>query len=171
MSPQIFRWNTRHSCGRHHSVTVETLRKPVAIKNAASIAYRRCFLLLEGKQYGALSDFQYHAIFSSEFSVLPQKSSEYLQADSPSDANSRILSSFYKALNVNDLYSRIIFPSCNKHRFSMRYSPYQGLKRTISHPDTGEIRPSNGHYQNVKRTIPDCAPEYTKRQYSLEWPQ
>ena len=131
----------------------------------------RYFLLLEGEQYGALSDFQYHAIFSSEFSVLPQKSSEYLRADSSSDANSRILSSIHKTLNVNNLYSRVIFPSCNKHRFSMRYSPYQGLKRTTSRPDTGEIRPSNGHYQNVKRTIPDCAPEYTKRQYSLKWPK
>ena len=131
----------------------------------------RYFLLLKGEQYGALSDFHHHAIFSSEFSVLPQKSSEYLRADSPSDVNSRILSSIYKTLNINNLYLRVIFSSCNKHRFSMRLSPYQGLKRTISHPDTGEIRPSNGHYQNVKRTIPDCAPEYTKRQYSLEWPQ
>ena len=109
----------------------------------------RYFLLLEGEQYGALSDFHHHAIFSSEFSVLPQKSAANLRADSPSDVNSRIPSSIYKTLNINYLYPRIIFPSCNKHRFSMRYSPYQGLKCLISRHDTDGIRPSNGHYHNA----------------------
>ena len=66
-------------------------------------------------QYGALSDFQYHAVFPPEFSVLPQKISENLRVGSPSDANSREMREFYKILNVKGLYTREIFLTHEKH--------------------------------------------------------
>ena len=72
---------------------------------------------VEGKQYGPLSDFQHPAVFPSEFSVLPLKSSEYLRADFPSDANTREMRAVYKLLDSNDLHSEVIFPSCEMHRF------------------------------------------------------
>ncbi len=91
------------------------------------------------KQSGGVTHFQCHAIFQSEFSVLPQKSSAYLLADSPADANSQNTRDLFKTLNIKDLYSRHIFPPCKKHCFSMRLSPYQGLKCLISHPETDGI--------------------------------
>ncbi len=103
-----------------------------------------------GKATRALSDFKYPAVFSSEFSVLPQKTSAYLRASSPSDANTRKIKDLCKQLNIKYLQATNTFPSCNKHHFSMRYCPYQGLKRTMSCPDTDNIRPQNGHYRNAK---------------------
>ena len=91
------------------------------------------------KQSGAVTHFQCHAIFQSEFSVLPQKSSAYLRADSPSDANSQNMRDLLKRLNIKDLYLRHIFPPRKKHCFSMRLSPYQGLKCLISHPKRDRI--------------------------------
>ena len=84
------------------------------------------------------------------FSVLPQKISEYFRTDVSSDANTRNMSGLCKLLNVRGFCLMPLFLSCNKHRLSMRYGPFQGLKCTISHYDMCIIRPSNGHNQNVK---------------------
>lgn len=62
-----------------------------------------------------------------------------------------------------------LFLSCNKHRLSMRYGPFQGLKCTISHYDMCIIRPSNGHNQNVKWIFPDYTPRYIAMLYGLRW--
>ena len=72
-----------------------------------------------GRQYGALSDFQYHAVFPPEFSVLPQKISENLRADFPPDANSRKIRVLCNLLNIKGLNVKTDFPSCNMHCFSM----------------------------------------------------
>ena len=72
-----------------------------------------------GRQYGALSDFQHSVFFSSEFSVLPQKISENLRADFPSDANSRKIRVLRNLLNINGLNVKTDFPSCNMHCFGM----------------------------------------------------
>ena len=88
----------------------------------------------------AVTDFQYHEIFLPEFSVLPTKISEYLQADSPSNANTREMTDLHKVLNINNLHLETIFSPYNMHRFGMRYSPFQGLKCTISPPDIGANR-------------------------------
>ena len=103
------------------------------------ILTQRCFRLLKELQYGTLTDFQCPVIFSSEFSVLPQKISENLRTDSLSGANTRIVRTLHKLLNSNNLCLMFIFSCCNKHHFSMRYCPFQGLKRTISHPQTDGI--------------------------------
>ena len=68
---------------------------------------------------GAVTDFQYHEIFLPEFSVLPTKISEYLQADSPSDANTREMADLHKVLNINSLHLKAIFSPYNMHHFGM----------------------------------------------------
>ena len=108
------------------------------------------------KQNGALTDFQFPAIFSSEFSVLPRKISENLRTDITSDANTRIIRTSHKSLSSNNLFFTSIFSSCNKHRFGLWYCPFQALKRTILHPDKGVIRAWNGLYRNVWRTVWAC---------------
>ena len=110
-----------------------------AIKNRGINRVPHCYFQQKVKQSGAVTHFQCHAIFPSEFSVLPQKSSAYLRADSPADANSQNMRDLLKTLNIKDLYSRHIFPPCKKHYFSMRLSLYQGLKCLISHPETDII--------------------------------
>lgn len=76
-----------------------------------------------------------------EFYVLPHKISEYLRTDFPSDVNTQIIRGLCNMLNVNDLYLDGAFLHCNKHHFSMRLSPYQGLKCTESGADMGLIIP------------------------------
>ena len=78
------------------------------------------FSSAESKSIRALSDFQYPAVFPSEFSVLPRKISEYLRADTPSDANSRIIRVLCKVLNIKYLYLTYVFSFCDKHRLSMQ---------------------------------------------------
>lgn len=113
--------------------------------------YRLVFPSFIGRNaYGTLTDFQYSPIFLFGFSVLPQKISEYFRTDVSSDANTRNMSGLCKLLNVRGFCLMPLFLSCNKHRLSMRYGPFQGLKCTISHYDMCIIRPSNGHNQNVK---------------------
>ena len=118
---------------------VEIQRHLPAIKNCGINRVPHCYFQQKVKQSRAVTHFQCHAIFPSEFSVLPQKSSAYLRADSLSDANSQNTRDLFKTLNIKDLYSRHIFPPCKKHCFSMRLSPYQGLKCLISHPKTDGI--------------------------------
>ena len=89
------------------------------------------------KQYGRLSNCNRILIFPSEFSVLPQKLSEYLRTDSPSDANTRKIRTLRKLLNTSNLYTGTIFSSCNKHHFSMWYCLFQGPKCAISHHEMG----------------------------------
>ena len=122
------------------------------------------------KQSRGVTHFQCHAIFPSEFSVLPQKSSAYLRADSPSDANSQNTRDFLKTLNIKDLYSRHIFSPCKKHCFSMRLSPYQGLKCLISHPKRDRIGGWNRHNRNARRTVRDYVTGYMKRRYGMKEP-
>ena len=114
---------------------------------------------------GVLSNFQYPAIFQSEFSVLPRKISENLRADSPSDANSREIRVLYKLLNIKHLHTRYIFLSCKTHYFSTWYGPFHGLKRAISHPKTDLTGGWNRHYQNAERIIRHSATGY------VEWQQ
>ncbi len=120
---------------------------------------------LKGKQKRAVTDFQYPAIFPSEFSVLPQKISENLRADSASDANSREIRVLYKPLNIKHLHTRGIFLSSKTHYFSTWYGPFHGLKRAISHPKTDVTGGWNRHYQNAGRIIRHSATGY------VEWQQ
>ena len=128
----------------------EIQRHLPAIKNRGINRVSHSCFQQKVKQSGAVTHFLCHAIFQSEFSVLPQKSSAYLRADSPSDANSREIRVLHKPLNIKYLHTRHIFSSCKTHYFSTRYGPYHGLKRTISHHDIGEISPSNGQNQNAR---------------------
>ena len=118
---------------------VENKRYFPAIKNRGINRVPHSCFQQKVKQSGAVTHFQCHAIFPSEFSVLPQKSSAYLRADSPADANSRNMRGLLKTLNIKDLYLRHIFSPRKKHCFSMRLSPYQGLKCLISHPKRDKI--------------------------------
>ena len=121
------------------------------------------------KAIRALSNFKRLAIFSSEFSVLPPKISEFLRADSPSDANTRKIRGLHRTLNISGLHSTAIFSSCNKHRFGMWYCPFQGLKCVISHPKTAETTGSNGHDRNAGWTITDYTTGYVAIWYGLKW--
>ena len=124
------------------------------------------FLLLKRMKYRVLTDFQYPALFLSEFSVIPQKINTYLRPDSPSAANTRNIKGYYKILNINNLYLSDIPSHCKKHHFGLRLSPFQGPKSTISHPDMGLIRLRNGHYQKARLIFSDYDTGYIKRRYS-----
>ncbi len=78
--------------------------------------------------YVQLSDCNRILILRSEFPDIPRKINEYLRTDFPSDANTRIIRGCCKLLISNNLCSTGTFLHCNKHHFSMRLSPYQGLK-------------------------------------------
>ena len=111
----------------------------------------------------ALTDCKQILIFRSEFHDLPRKTNAYLRTDSPSDANTRIIRTLHKLLDCNNLCLTFIFPSCNKHRFGMRYCPFRGIKCTISHPETGETIGSNGHYQSTTSIYSNYGIGYIKR--------
>ena len=118
----------------------------------------------------ALSNCKQILIFRSGFPVLPRKFSEYLRADSPSGANSRIIRGRYKTLSVRHLYLTTVFSCRNKHRFSMRYCPYQGLKCLISRHDMDLTRPWNGHYQNAGWFVPEYGIGYIKMLFGQKEP-
>ena len=99
------------------------------------------------KQTRAFSNCKHVAVFPQEFSVLPQKTSAYLRADFPSGANTREIRALSKHLYNNDLRPEAIFQSHKMHHFCMRYGPFQGMKHTISHPETNE----NGSWNWLKR--------------------
>ena len=139
-------------------------------ETGASSLYRHYSTLPEWTQYGLFTDFQHLVIFSSGFSVLPQKINENLRTDFASEANMREIRSLYKILNINGLCMTVAFPPCKKHRLGMRYGPYQGLKCTISHPDMGVIGPWNRQNQNARWTIPDHVARYMKRRYGTKEP-
>ena len=120
--------------------SIETKRILATIKTAKINSIYALLLSSAMEAIRAVTDFQYHEIFLPEFSVLPTKISEYLQADSPSDANTREMTDLHKVLNINNLHLETIFSPYNMHRFGMRYSPFQGLKCTISPPDIGANR-------------------------------
>ena len=121
------------------------------------------FSFAESKSIRALSDFQYPAVFPSEFSVLPKKINEYLRADSPSDANSRKIRDLRKTLDINNLHPRGIFPLCNKHCFSTWYCPFQRLICAISHHEMGKTGGWNRHYRSARWIIRGCTSGYTTR--------
>ena len=91
----------------------------------------------EKEQYGQLSIYNRFLIFRPEFPILPRKISEFFCAGSTSDANSRVMKGLRKLLSAKDLHLKTILSSCDKHRFMVRLSPYQGLKRLMSCHDTG----------------------------------
>ena len=122
------------------------------------------------KQYRQLSNCKQILIFRSGFPVLPRKISEYLRADSPSGANSRIIRGWYKTLSVKYLYLITVFSYRNKHHFSMQYCPYQGLKCLISRHDMDLIRPWNGHYQNAGWFVPEYGIGYIKMLFGQKEP-
>ena len=122
------------------------------------------------KQNGALTDFQFPAIFSSEFSVLPRKISENLRTDITSDANTRIIRTSHKSLNSNSLCMTFIFSSCNKHSFGLWYCPFQALKCSISHHNMGVIMAWNGLNRNVRKTIRYCKVVYATWRYDQKEP-
>lgn len=124
-------------------------------KTAVSIPNKFCFLLPKWKQYVTLSNYKQILIFPSEFSVLPNKISKYLQANSLSDANTRDISDFYNILGINILHFKANFTFYNKHRFSTWLCPYQRLKSPKTHPNMGVIIVWNGHNQNIRWIITD----------------
>ena len=126
--------------------------------------------IAEMKQYGALTDFKCPILFSSEFSILPLKISEYLRADSPWNANTRIMKIFYKTLNVNELYLRYVFLNFKKHHSDMWLSPFQGPKSIKSHLKIGLIRPWNRLYQKVRWSVSYYIIGYIKVLYGLKEP-
>ena len=128
------------------------------------------FTLLSCVRYVPLSDCNRIFIFPLEFPVLPRKISAYLRPDSPSDANTRIMSGFYNMLNINYLHLGGVLLCCEKHHSGMRYGPFRRLKSTISRPDIGLIGPWNGHYQNCKRIIQDYGIGYVIGQYGPKQP-
>ena len=138
-------------------------------ETGASSLYRHYSTLPEWTQYGLFTDFQHPVIFSSEFSVLPQKINENLRADFPSDTNTRKIRVSLKTLYINSLHSEAIFSSHEVHRFGTWYGPYQGLKHAISHPETDETGGWYGHYRNARRIIRYSQTGYTTRQFGLKW--
>ena len=78
---------------------------------------RRCYIQHKVRQSRPFTDFQYLSVFPSEFSVLPQKINENLQRGSASDANTREIRTLLKTLDINNLYSRVIFSSYEMHHF------------------------------------------------------
>ena len=139
-------------------------------KMASFFPDRRRFLQPEWVQYVQVSNCKRIPVFPPEFSVLPRKISEYLRPDSSSDANSRVMRGLRKTLNANGLCLKDVFPPCDKHRFSLRLSPYQGLKSSISRPQTGLIGTRNGLNRNTKRIIPDYTTGYIIRRFALKQP-
>ena len=127
------------------------------------------FFLLKWKQYGALTDFHHSVIFSSGFSVLPQKISAHLRDDSSLDANTRKMRSVCNILYISGLYFVAFGMSCNKHHFSTWYGPYQGLKRSILHPEIDVNGGWYGHYQNARWIIPDYATGNATMLYMQKW--
>lgn len=97
------------------------------------------FLVCRKEYFWILSVFKYPVTFSPEFSALPLKISQYLRADSAYDINTQKMRGLRNLLIINSLCLDIILRPCNKHRFSMRLNPYQGLKCTESHHNTAVI--------------------------------
>ena len=151
---------------------------PVLIWKAVSTYIKNCCFRSKqalspcdkGRHIVALSNCKQILIFRSGFPVLPRKISEYLRADSPSGANSRIIRGWYKTLSVRYLYLTTIFSCRNKHHFSMRYCPYQGLKCLISRHDIDKIKPSKGHYQNAGWFVPEYDIGYIKMLFGQKEP-
>ena len=151
------------------SGSAETQLWPVAKEACGFKTVSALLPSAERKAIGAVTDFQYHAVFSPEFSVLPRKINENLRADFPSDANTRKIRVFLKTLYINSLHPEAIFSSHEMHRFGTWYGPYQGLKHAISHPETDETGGWYGHYRNARRIIRYSQTGYTTRQFGLKW--
>ncbi len=115
------------------------------------------------KTIGGISNFQYIVFFQFEFSVLPRKISEYLQSDSPSDANSQKIRALLNTLSIKHLYFGVISRICNRYHSGMRLSTYRGLKHLISHPDIDETIGSNGLCRSIIWMIRDYVTGYTIR--------
>lgn len=97
------------------------------------------FLVCRKEYFCTLSVFKYPVTFSPEFSALPSKISPYLRTDSAYDINTQKMRGSRNLLIINSLCLVTVSRSYNKHRFSMRLSPYQGLKCTESHHNTAVI--------------------------------
>ncbi len=91
-----------------------------------------------------------------------------MQASSPSGANIRDIRHLCKTLNISSLILKNNPAFSKKHHFSMRNGPFQRLKSTVSHPDTGLIGLQNGHYQNAKCVFSDYYIGYIKRRNLAE---
>ena len=151
------------------SGSAETQLWPVA-KEARS--FKTVSVLLpsaERKAIGAVTDFQHHAFFSPEFSVLPRKINENLRADFPSDANTREIRALRNILYIKNLHLRVIFSSHEMHRFSTWYSPFHCLICTILHHETDKTGGWYGHYRNAGRTIWDFQTGHTIRRFGRKW--
>ena len=116
-------------------------------------------------RYRQLSICNRFSFFLPRFPDIPQKISAYLLTGFPSGANTRKIRSFYKILDINDLYSRDISSHCKKHHFGLWNRPFRRLKCTISHSKMGLIGAWNGQYQNARRAFPDYDMGYIRRQY------
>ena len=114
--------------------SIETKRILATIKTAKINSIYALLLSSAIEAIGAVTDFQYHEIFLPEFSVLPTKISEYLQADSPSDVNTREIISLRKMLNVNNLRLKTIF-------FTLQYAPFRHVIQPISGSQMHYITP------------------------------
>ena len=116
-------------------------------------------------RYRQLSICNRFSFFLPRFPDIPRKISAYLLTGFPSGANTRKIRSFYKILDINDLYSRDISSHCKKHHFGLWNRPFRRLKCTISHSKMGLIGAWNWQYQNARRAFPDYDMGYIRRQY------
>ena len=119
-------------------------------------------------RYRQLSICNRFSFFLPRFPDIPRKISAYLQTDSSSGANTRIIRGFYKILNINDLCLRGILSFCEKHRFVMRNGPFQGPKNSISHPNIGFFASWNGLFRKAKLIFSDYVTGYVKWWF---WPK
>ncbi len=116
---------------------------------AASLLNNHLFPAAERQPYGPLSICNLIPVFPSLFPTLPRKISAYLQTDSPSGANTRIIRGFHKALKTNNLYSTAISSLCEKHHFGLRNGPYWSAIWCFSAPNMGFFAWQNGQYRNT----------------------
>ena len=114
-------------------------------------------------RYRQLSICNRFSSFLPRFPDIPRKISAYLLTDFPSGANTRKIRGFYKILDINDLYLRVISSHCKKHHFVLRNRPFRRLKSTISHPKMGYFAPWNGQFWNARWTFSDYGIGYVKR--------
>ena len=105
------------------------------------------------------------SVFSSGFPDIPRKISAYLQTESSSNANTRIMKGLYKTLNINDLCLKDISSLRKKHHIGLRNGLYWELKSTISHAEMGLIGLRNGQYQKAEWIISDYCMGYIIYRY------
>ena len=132
--------------------------------------YKHCFLLPVRRRYGRLSIYNLISFFPYEFPHIPRKISAYLQAESSSRANTRIMRGFYIILIINDLCLKGVSSHCKKHHFGMRNGLYWSAKWCFSSPEMGFIALRNGQYRKAESVFSDYGSGYIMRRFGAEQP-